>query len=422
MPNYLALNKGSSSLKFSLYPTNSNSPILFGKLTNYMANEYQFVFTFNNKVETRPLSSSQYLEGSILVLNLIQELKIVDNFLELTVIHRIVHGGNKFTNSTQIDENVIVELEKLNQIAPLHNPPAIAEIKLLQKNFTKLKQIAVFDTAFHTSLPEINQIYALPIKAYKECGIKRFGFHGLSHKYLSQTYYKNKFSGNLVDQLVSAKGVSDVSSEKTLSKNNGLSKGKIVTLHLGSGSSLCAIKDGESYQTSMGFSPNEGLPMGTRSGEVNLEALSFYNQAENLSWQETATILNKKSGILGISGYTSNLVTIIQDYNIKPQAKFALDFFVERIIEKLGAYISVLDGAEAIIFSGAVGEGSHLIRQKICERFAFLGLNLDLQVNANSDECKSSVKISSENSTIQVWIIPTNEEMQMVNEVRENIL
>jgi acetate kinase len=405
MPHYLALNKGSSSLKFCLYSEDSLNPIISGKLTNYSPEEYKFSYQIGDAYQSSIITNIDYANGPIFILEFIKKQCLVDNPQTITIIHRIVHGGNHFFTPTILNPENISKLEELNTIAPLHNPPAIALVKLIQKEYPEIKQIAVFDTAFHQTLPEINQIYALPIQAYTKYGIKRFGFHGLSHKYVSSLYYQLKYSNS-----------NEITNPQIKIKQTG----KIVTLHIGSGSSLCAIENGKSYQTSMGFSPNEGLPMATRSGEVNLNALNYYREKENLEWEELGTILNKKSGLLGISNYTGNMVNLVKDYSTNPSAKLAVDYLVERIVEKLGSFISVLNGVEAIIFTGAVGEGSHLVRQKICDKFAYLGLFLDKNLNINSDEPNKSVKISSEISSVKVYIIPTNEELQMLNEVKDS--
>jgi acetate kinase len=405
MPHYLALNKGSSSLKFCLYSEDSVNPIISGKLTNYSPEEFKFSYQIGDANNSSVLTNTDYANGPIFILEFIKKQGIVDKPSPLTIIHRIVHGGNHFFAPTILNTQNISKLEELNSIAPLHNPPAIALVKLIQNKFPEIKQIAVFDTAFHQTLPEINQIYTLPIQAYTKYGIKRFGFHGLSHKYVSSQYYHLKYSNS-----------SEITNPQIKIKQTG----KIVTLHIGSGSSLCAIENGKSYQTSMGFSPNEGLPMATRSGEVNFNALNYYLEKENLEWEELGTILNKKSGLLGISNYSGNMVNLVKDYSVNTYAKLAVDYLVERIIEKLGAYISVLNGVEAIIFTGAIGEGSHLVRQKICDKFSFLGLFLDKDINIKSDEPGKSVKISSEISSVKVYIIPSNEELQMLNEVKDS--
>lgn len=421
---YLALNKGSSSLKFCLYSSKSISPILSGKLTNYKPEEYSFVFTFQGESKNIPVTSSQYLDASVLVLNLIKELQIVDDFSEIIIVHRVVHGGNKFIQPTLLNKQVIEDLELVSKLAPLHNPPVIAEIKLLWKTSPQLQQIAVFDTSFHESLPEINQIYGLPIIAYTKYGIKRFGFHGLSHSFVSNEYYRLK---SLENPNIPDKYIEQTDNQLDNNPNNKI--GKIICLHLGSGSSLCAIKNGESYQTSMGFSPNEGLPMATRSGDINFEAINYYMEKAEIEAKDIPEILNKKSGVLGISGYTNNFVDLVKDYETNSSAKLALDYFVEKVVEKLGGYIAALGGVEAIIFTGAIGEGSSFIRRKICERFGFMSLFLDQELNLHAgqnnpgspskDLLTSAEIISSVGSKIQVWVIPTGEELQMVSEARK---
>ena len=439
MKYYLALNKGSSSLKFNFIEVENTSEniILEGKLTNYSTNEFFLKYTFENQTTSNKISKPDFLEGGSYVLKLIQQLKLIENTDPLKIVHRFVHGGTKFYNPLLLSIENLEVLESLNYLAPLHNPLAILEVRNLYNIDPNLQQFAVFDTAFHQTLPKINQVYALPIQAYTKLEIKRFGFHGISHSYVSSEYYRLK--KELENDAIKNHDFqnSNLETQNLAIKNKVNRVGKIITLHLGSGSSLCAISNGESYQTSMGYTPNEGLPMASRSGDINLDAVFQYqkivavNKADNQGNTETektaskinfeviSNLLNKESGMLGLSGYTNNFVYLVQDYQTNENASFALDYFVERVIEKLGAYIAILNGVEAIIFTGAVGEGSNFIRQKICDRFSFLGLEIDSALNKKTDEPKAPTNISAYKSAIQVWVIPAKEELQMVRLAKE---
>lgn len=301
--------------------------------------------------------------------------------------HRVVHGGEKFKNSIRIDNEVIKEIEECIDLAPLHNPANLKGIYAAREIFgTGVPQVAIFDTAFHSTLPETSYLYAIPYQLYRRFKIRKYGFHGASHRYISYRY--RSITG-------------------TERKNTN-----IITLHLGNGSSACAIKSGNSIATSMGFTPLEGLMMGTRCGDIDPTVIEYLSHKEGSSIDEVFSILNKRSGVLGISGLTNDMRDLIEEIEEHQdrRAKLAIDMFCERTKKYIGAYLAYMDGADALCFSAGIGENSPIIREKICENLTFFGVELDEKLNKQAVGGKE-MKISTENSRIAVYVIPTNEEL-----------
>lgn len=298
--------------------------------------------------------------------------------------HRVVHGGRRFTACTRIDEETLAELEQLNELAPLHNPASLEAIKICQKLYPSIPQYACFDTAFHHTMPEHARYYAIPLKWMEEWGIQRYGFHGLSHSYLWKTYHKH------------------------------IGKGKIITAHLGSGCSLAAIKEGQSIDTSMGFTPLEGVMMGTRSGDIDPSVVEFLGHKLNKSAEEVVTLLNKECGLLGLSGETSAMDKLLTSNS--PQAKLAIDLFCYRIIKTIGAYCAALQGADALVFSGGIGENAPAIRQQIVEGLGWLNAEIDPALNSQPIQ-SDLMRISTGKSRLAIYVIPTDENSAIRDEV-----
>ncbi len=300
--------------------------------------------------------------------------------------HRVVHGGERFVTSVLIDADVIAGIEDMIELAPLHNPANVRGIEAVSQLLGEVPQAAVFDTAFHQTLPEHAFLYALPYGLYRRHKIRRYGFHGTSHRYVAHRY--RRLTGR--------------SKEGT----------NVISLHLGNGASVCAIKAGHSVDTSMGFTPLEGLIMGTRSGDLDPAILDFVAHKEGLSDAAIQTLLNKQSGLLGISGITSDMRELLAEAaeNDDRRAWLAIEMFAYRARKYIGAYLAALGGADAILFTGGIGENASAVRSLILDEMDWAGIAIDTTVNQTLPGGTDG-RISTEDSRIEVWIIPTNEEV-----------
>ena len=311
----------------------------------------------------------------------------IESVAEIEAVgHRVVHGGERFTHSTRIDDEVRRELEELIELAPLHNPHNLRGIAAARSALgTGIPQVAVFDTAFHHSLPDTAYLYAIPYQLYRRHRVRRYGFHGTSHRYVAYRY--RQLTGR--------------ARENT----------KIITLHLGNGASACAIDGGKSIDTSMGFTPLEGLVMGTRSGDVDPAILDFVSAKEGLSLHELDSMLNKQSGLLGLSGLTADMRELLAEEaeHGDRRARLAVDLFCYRVKKYLGSYLAAMNGADAIVFAGGIGENSPDVRARICAEMNWLGISLDPSRNASLTG--SEGRIDGEGSRVELWVIPTDEEL-----------
>jgi acetate kinase len=300
--------------------------------------------------------------------------------------HRLVHGGERFTHSTRVTDDVRRELEDLIDLAPLHNPHNLRGISAARAVLgPDIPQVAVFDTAFHHSLPERAFIYAIPYQLYRRYRVRRYGFHGTSHRYIAYRY--RQLTGKTREET------------------------KIITLHLGNGASACAIDGGSSVDTSMGFTPLEGLAMGTRSGDLDPAILEFIGAKEGLGMHEIDSLLNKQSGLLGVSGLTADMRELLAEVaeNGDRRAQLAIDIFCYRVKKYLGAYLAAMNGADAIVFTGGIGENATGIRAQICEGLDWLGIAVDEARNGSLSGGEG--RIDREGSRVQLWVIPTDEEL-----------
>lgn len=297
--------------------------------------------------------------------------------------HRVVHGGAEFRAPVVVTDEVTAAIERLTPLAPLHNPPNLAGIAVARAIRPDLPQVAVFDTAFHQSLPETAYLYAIPYQLYRRYGVRRYGFHGTSHRYVAYRY--RQLTGR--------------SREET----------KIITLHLGNGCSACAIAGGHSLDTSMGFTPLEGLVMGTRSGDVDPAILEYIAVKEGMNLRELDAMLNKQSGLLGISGLTADMRELLAEAaeNGDRRARLAIEIFCLRVKKYLGAYLAEMNGADAVVFTGGIGEHAVEIRRRICAGLDWLGIQLDDDRNAKATEGR----FDKDGSRVQLWVIPTDEEL-----------
>lgn len=392
----LVINCGSSSIKYKLLDINKKEEVLAqGNLQRIgERNCLQLHFLGDKKVRMEE-KIANHKQGLNQLLNLIvdKDKGILECLSQISVIgHRVVHGGEKFLQPSLIDEEVVNTIRELIPLAPLHNPPNLAGIEAARSLLPQTPQVAVFDTAFHQSLPPKAFLYGLPYKYYKKYGIRRYGFHGTSHEYVCQ--------------------------KASAIMNTSLEKLKIITCHLGNGCSITAIQGGKSIDTSMGFTPLEGLVMGTRCGDLDPSLVLWLIGQEGLSPTELQDILNTKSGLLGISG-VSNDVRDLQkaEQTGNPLAKLALDIFVYRIKKYIGAYSAILSGLDGLVFTGGIGENGMEIRRRICDGLQFLGIDLDEKKN---NEPEAQV-ISKNNSSVKILVIPTDEEIMIAQEAQKII-
>ncbi|MEP1150484.1 MAG: acetate kinase [Balneola sp.] len=383
----LVINCGSSSIKYQLIHTKDQETLCkglverIGAVTSIIRQEWK-----GEKVVKRSLA----LDNHAVALKTIMELLVgADNdYLKSldeieAVGHRVVHGGETFKDSVLIDEDVEEAIQEAFDIAPLHNPPNLQGIRAAKEHLPNVPHVAVFDTAFHQTLPAEAYLYGIPNRLYRRYKIRRYGFHGTSHYYVSRTYYK--LAG------VKKKG------------------SKIITCHLGNGASICAIKDGNSIDTSMGFTPLEGLVMGTRSGDIDPSILFYLIEKEELSLANVHALLNKHSGLLGLSGYAADMRDLIEEADDgDKRSQEAIDVFCYRAKKYIGSYIAAMNGVDAIIFTGGIGENAALIRSKILSDMDTFGINMDEEKNL---EIADDLKVSSDKSPVDVYVIPTNEEL-----------
>jgi len=384
----LVLNAGSSSLKWQLFDMPSTVPLASGLIEGITEERAFFHITFQDKSLKTQHQLLEHRSAFRLLFDRLKEQHVIDIKDALQGFgHRVVHGGELFSQPTFIDTAALQRLKSLNTLAPLHNPANVLGIEIAQSLAPNIPNIAVFDTAFHQSMPEHAFLYALPTTLYKEHHIRRYGFHGTSHHYLLQ---------QSAQQL-------DIPTEKL----------NIITLHLGNGASACAIKNGKSIDTSMGFTPLEGLVMGTRSGDLDPAIVTYLMEEKKISSQEVSTLLNKKSGLKGLCGDNDIRTILRRASESDASAILALEIFSYRIKKYIGAYIAILGRLDAIVFSGGIGEHAPLIRAKILKGLdeAF-GIYLDAKKNSLSKERV----IHQDRSRCKLLVIATNEELQIALE------
>jgi len=397
--NILVLNCGSSSVKFQVIETdlpiiekNADKRLASGIIERVIG---QALITLHAegqpKFRTAEAIKDHKQAIDYILRWLISPDSKISNINSLSDIHavghRVVHGGEKFTMSALITDEVIGQIEDSIELAPLHNPANLKGIMATRELLgPAVPQVAVFDTSFHSTMPETSYLYAIPYQLYRRHRIRRYGFHGTSHRYLAYRY--RQIMGLKREQV------------------------NIVTLHLGNGCSACAIKKGESIDTSMGFTPLEGLVMGTRGGDMDPSIIEFIRNKEGMSVREIDTMFNKQSGLLGISGLTNDMRELLAEEKEKDdrRAKLAIDIFCTRARKYIGAYIAEMGGADAIIFSGGIGENSPIIRSRICKGLEWMGLMIDKEKN-NSIHSGKEGEISTPDSKLKAFAIPTNEEL-----------
>ena len=391
----LVLNCGSSSIKYQLFDINSGEVLAKG-----IAEKVGMTGSFlkNERLDGDKIKIDKEIpdhqNGIEMILELLvnSEHGVIKKLSEIDAVgHRIVHGGETFNTSCYLDEETIRGVEACSDLAPLHNPANLKGVYAMQKALPGVPQVGVFDTSFHQTMPDYSYMYALPYSLYEKYGIRRYGFHGTSHSYVSKR----------------ACEILNVDFESK----------KIITCHLGNGGSITAVKNGKSVDTSMGLTPLEGLMMGTRSGDVSAGVIMFIMEKEKIDYQALNTLLNKQSGLLGISGISSDMREIEAGATAgNEKALLALKMFDYRVKKYIGAYAAAMGGVDIIVFTGGIGENSAKDRQKICEGFEFLGLEFD---KASNDGARGKEQIiSKKDSKVTAMVVPTNEEWVIASDTK----
>jgi acetate kinase len=392
--NVLVINCGSSSLKYQLLNMTDESVLAKG-LVERIGIEGSIL---KHEIEGKDKVVIQQPMENHKALSLVLEALVdknhgaIKDMGEISAVgHRVVHGGEKFSGSVVLNDEVIDALEECIELAPLHNPPNLMGISACRELMSNVPMVGVFDTAFHQTMPKAAYIYPLPYELYEKHAIRRYGFHGTSHRYVSE---------RAADML--GKDIKDL---------------KIVTCHLGNGASLAAIDGGKSVDTSMGFTPLEGLVMGTRSGDIDPAIVTFIMEKENLDIEGVNNLLNKKSGVLGISGVSSDFRDIegaAAEGN--ERAKLALEIFNSRVKKYIANFAAVMSGVDAVVFTAGLGENSASNRQEICKGLAFMGINVD--PDKNNVRGKETI-VSTDDSKVKVLVVPTNEELVIARDTLE---
>jgi len=393
--NILVINCGSSSLKYQLLNMNDESVLASGLVERIGIEGAQLKHEIpgrDKEVIKTPMNDHKDALGHVLEAITHAEYGAIKELKEINAIgHRVVHAGEKYAASVVIDTDVIKALEECIELAPLHNPPNLMGIEAMQELLVGVPNVAVFDTAFHQTMPASSYIYALPYELYEKYGVRRYGFHGTSHKYVSQ---------RAAEML--GKDLKDL---------------KLVTCHLGNGASLAAIDGGKVVTTSMGFTPLEGLVMGTRCGDIDPAIVTFIMNKEGLSPKEMDNLLNKKSGVLGISGVSSDFRDIENAAaEGNERAVLALEAFDQRVTQYIASYAATMGGVDAVIFTAGLGENSIDNREAICKNLGFMGVELDTE--KNNVRGKDTV-VSTDSSNVKVMVVPTNEELMIARDTLE---
>ena len=389
MPIIVAINAGSSSLKFQLLDMPSEVVTAKGQIERIGLTDSTFTLKSDLGKTEIEQSIKDHSEAVNLLLDMLIEKGIVNSYDEIDGVgHRVVHGGEVFSDSVLITDEVLEKLETLSHLAPLHNPANLVGIKEFKKALPKVPAVAIFDTAFHQTMPESSFLYPLPYEYYEDYGIRKYGFHGTSHKYVTER------AAEIL--------------------NRPLETTRLISCHLGNGASIAAVQGGKSLDTSMGFTPLAGVTMGTRSGNIDPALIPYIMEQTGKSVEDVLNVLNKESGMLAISGFSSDLRDIeIEANKGNKRAQLALDVFADRIHKYIGSYAARMGGVDAIIFTAGIGENSDTIREKVMEGLEFMGVYCDPDLNNIRGE---EVYISHPYSPVKVLVIPTNEEVMLARD------
>ena len=394
MVKVMAINAGSSSLKFQLINMPSEEVITSGLVERIGLDQGNFEMKYNGEKFIKECPIKDHSVAVQLLLDALVDHHVVESLGEIEACgHRVVHGGEYYNDAVKVDEEVVARVEELAELAPLHNPAHIVGYNAFKAALPEVEHVFVFDTAFHQTIPEVAYIYPIEYSLYENYGIRKYGFHGTSHKYVSQKL------GEVL--------------------NRNIKEMKIISCHLGNGASICAIKGGVSIDTSMGFTPLAGIAMGTRSGNIDPSISTFLIEECGYTAEEANETLNKKSGVLGISGVSSDFRDIEKAaLEGNERAKLALDIFYYRIRGQIAAYAAHMGGVDAIIFTAGIGENSSITRKACLEGMDFLGIEIDNNRNNVRGEI---AEINTDASRVKVFVIPTNEELMIAKETLEVI-
>lgn len=384
----LVLNCGSSSIKYQLIDMSNNAKVMAKGLLERIGLEMgEFTHKYNGEKHYEQLPIPDHTAGIKIVLNALTDAKmgVISDLKEISAVgHRVAHGGETFPQSVVISEKVIEEIEKLRDIAPLHIPGSVAGIRAMQKVLPGVPMTAVFDTSFHLTMPAESYLYALPYEYYEKYRIRRYGFHGTSHKFVAEN------------------------AAKMIGKD--WKNMKIVTCHLGSGASIAAVQNGKSVDTSMGFTPLEGLVMGSRCGDLDAGALIYLAEKENIDLKTLNTILNKKSGLVGISGGKQDMRDVRAGRDAGDErCTYAFNMFAHRVKKYIGSYAAVMNGMDMVVMTGGIGENAWFMREPILSNMEFLGIKIDKKVN--EETVGDARVISTPDSKVTVVVFPTDEEL-----------
>ena len=393
----LVINTGSSSLKYQLIDMTDESVLAKG-LCDRIGIDNSFVKHTKTGTDTVVIDKELINHKAAIkeVIRVLTDKKtgVIKDMSEISAVgHRVVHGGEKFHDSVVIDESVMKAIRDCIELAPLHNPPNITGIEACQNIMPNTPMVAVFDTAFHQTMPKHAYLYALPYEIYEKYGVRKYGFHGTSHKYVAQ--------------------------RAAVMLKRPLEELKLISCHLGNGASVCAIKYGKSIETSMGYTPLAGLAMGTRSGTIDPAVISYLMEKEKMSVRDINDYLNKKSGVLGISGVSSDFRDIHAAADAgNERAQLAIDIFCYRAKKYIGEYAAVVDGVDAVIFTAGIGENNEIVRKGILTGMDYMGIKIDWKKNEVRGK---EMDISTPDATVRTLVIPTNEELAIARETMKLI-
>ena len=383
----LSINAGSSSLKFSLFNMDDESVIAKGNFERIGIDGSLYTIKFNSEKITQEVELPTHLEAVEILLDKLLTLGIIENLFEIHGVgHRVVQGKDLFSESVVINETVMEKLESIKEFAPLHNPANMLGIEAFKKALPEATHVAVFDTAFHHTMSEEAYLYPVPYKWYEDYGVRKYGAHGTSHRYIALQ----------------------------VKKLLGTQEFKLISCHIGNGGSITAIKDGKCIDTSMGFTPLAGVMMGSRSGDIDSSIIPFVMEQEGKNASEVIDDLNRRSGLLGLSEYSSDMRDIVAKCKENDErCILAKNKFVRRVVDYIAQYYVLLEGADAIVFTAGIGENNVLIRKEICDKLSCLGVKIDDEMNNVSGEFR---KISTSDSKVDVYVIPTNEELMIARD------
>ena len=389
--NVLVINCGSSSLKFQLINSDTEAVLAKGLCERIGIDGRLTYQPAGGEKKTEDKAMPTHTEAIKFVIEALTDAKtgVVASLEEIGAVgHRLVHGGEKFASSAVITEEMLKTVEECNDLAPLHNPANLIGVRACQELMPNVPMVGVFDTAFHQTMPEKAYMYGLPYEYYEDYKVRRYGFHGTSHSFVS------KRTAEILGR--------DYNNTKT------------IVCHLGNGASICAVQNGKSVDTSMGLTPLEGLVMGTRSGDVDPGALEFLAKKESLDITGLLNMLNKKSGVHGVSGISSDFRDLSAGAEAgNKRAQIALDVFCYRVAKYVGSYVAAMNGVDAIAFTAGIGENDGYVREQVCSYLGYLGIEIDKEANKARGQ---EVEISTPESKVKVWVVPTNEELAIARE------